>query len=171
MNINLIYDSSTTNAPAGFAAAMNYVVNFFDTVFTNPVTINIAVGWGEIAGQPLSSGALGESETAASPGYTYSQIKNALTANTAQSATDLAALLTCRLLIRPVVAFFLLGPPMPKPLGSSLAAAWESMAGSGSITRQTHSLSIPTIARCRASTILLASLFMRLAKLWAVSPG
>jgi hypothetical protein len=92
MNINLIYDSSTSNAPAGFAAAMNYVVTFFDTVFTNPVTINIAVGWGEIAGQPLSSGALGESETAASSGYTYSQMKNALTANTAQSATDLTAL-------------------------------------------------------------------------------
>src|SRR5262249_612847 len=92
MNINLIYDSSTTNAPAGFTTSMNYVVNFFDALFTNPVTINIAVGWGEIAGFPLSFGALGESEKAASPGFTYSQIKNALTANTAQSATDLTAL-------------------------------------------------------------------------------
>ena len=106
MNINLIYDSSTTNAPAGFAAAMNYVVNFFDTVFTNPVTINIAVGWGEIAGQPLSCGAPGESETAASLGYTYSQIKNGLCKFCANQPQIVLPLPTCRLLIRPVVAFF-----------------------------------------------------------------
>ena len=117
MNINLIYDSSTTNAPAGFAAAMNYVVNFFDTVFTNPVTITIAVGWGEIAGQTLSPRALGESETAASPGYTYSQMKNALTANTAQSATDLSALANLPASDPTGGGLFFIGPADAKALG------------------------------------------------------
>ena len=89
MNINLIYDSSTTNAPAGFAAAMNYVVTFFDTV----------------------------SETAASPGYTYSQMKNALTANTAQSATDLTALANLPASDPTSGGLFFIGPADAKALG------------------------------------------------------
>ena len=47
--------------PAGFVSAVNYVVNYFDQLFTNPVTVNIAVGYGEIDGYTLASNALGES--------------------------------------------------------------------------------------------------------------
>ena len=54
-------NSSVANAPAGFVAAVNYVVNYYDTLFTNNVTINLNVGYGEVAGQTLASGALGES--------------------------------------------------------------------------------------------------------------
>jgi hypothetical protein len=63
MIINISYDSSVASAPAAFKAAINYVVNYFDTLFTNPVTININVGWGEVNGQTLGSGALGESSS------------------------------------------------------------------------------------------------------------
>ena len=63
MNINLIYDSSVNSAPSAFKVALTTVVQFLDTMFTNPITVNVDVGFGEIAGQSMGSGALGESET------------------------------------------------------------------------------------------------------------
>jgi hypothetical protein len=78
MNINVIFDSSAASAPAGFEADVNYVVSLFDQIFTNPVTINVRVGWGEVHGQPLGSGNLGESIEQFSDGYGYNQILNAV---------------------------------------------------------------------------------------------
>ena len=92
MQINVIYDQSPSSLPAGFMAAVNYVVNYFDTTFTNPVTINIDLGYGEIAGQSLGSGALGESETFFNS-VAYTQAVNALKANQ-PSATQQAAYAT-----------------------------------------------------------------------------
>ena len=80
MNINVIYDQSQSSLPAGFVAAVNYVVNFYDTTFTNAVTVNIDLGYGEIAGQSLGAGALGESETYFDS-FDYSTAVNALTGN------------------------------------------------------------------------------------------
>src|ERR1700688_3602454 len=80
MNINVIYDQSQGSLPAGFVAAVNYVENYFDTTFTNAVTVNIDLGYGEIAGQSLGTGALGESETYFDS-VAYSQALNALKAN------------------------------------------------------------------------------------------
>ena len=39
MNINVTYDPSVSTAPAGFTAAVTYVVNLFDTIFTSNVTV------------------------------------------------------------------------------------------------------------------------------------
>jgi hypothetical protein len=89
MHINVIYDQSQSSLPAGFVAAVNYVVNYFDTTFTNNVTVNIDLGYGEIAGQSLGSGALGESETFFDS-VAYSQAVNALKANQ-PSATQQSA--------------------------------------------------------------------------------
>ena len=74
--------------PAGFVAAVNYVVNYFDSLFTNNVTITIDVGYGEIAGQALASNALGESETYLTSA-SYSSLKNALQAQNAPGASTL----------------------------------------------------------------------------------
>jgi serralysin len=63
MQLNVTFDQNPATLPAGFVAAINYVVNYFDSTFTNPVTVNIHVGYGEIAGQSLATGALGESDT------------------------------------------------------------------------------------------------------------
>jgi hypothetical protein len=52
-------------------------VQWFEQTFTNPVTININVGYGEVNGQSLSSSALGESITNINP-YNYSQVHGAL---------------------------------------------------------------------------------------------
>jgi len=89
---NISFDSSVVSAPAGFTAAINYVAQLFASSFSNPITINLDVGWGEIGGQSLSSGALGESETYLNT-YSYSQVRSALTAH-ATSADQKAAVST-----------------------------------------------------------------------------
>lgn len=61
ITINVTYDSSVSSAPVGFTNAINYVAQTFDSYFTNPIDVNINVGWGEVAGQSLSSNAVGES--------------------------------------------------------------------------------------------------------------
>jgi hypothetical protein len=77
LSLNVVYDSSVNSAPAQFKAVVAAVVQYFESTFTNPVTITIDVGYGEVAGQSLVAGALGESNTNAQS-YTYSQVKTAL---------------------------------------------------------------------------------------------
>ena len=89
MQIDVTYDQSQSSLPAGFVAAINYVVNYYDTFFTNNVTINLDVGYGEIGGQPLESNALGESYA---PQYileSYGSVRNALQAQGAPGAATL----------------------------------------------------------------------------------
>ena len=80
LQIDLVWDPSVANSPAGFtsaviAAAQNYVNDF--TTSTKTV-LYIAVGWGEIAGSSMAANALGESE---SSGYltNYATVANAMT--------------------------------------------------------------------------------------------
>jgi Ca2+-binding RTX toxin-like protein len=87
--INLTFDPSVANAPAGFTAALAQVVTFFENNFSNPVTVNIQVGYGEVQGQALPSGALGESLSFLQP-TTYAALTGALSAN-ASSAADASA--------------------------------------------------------------------------------
>jgi hypothetical protein len=63
MILNLIYDASVANAPSGFTAELNAAVSFFQSTFYDPVTVNIAVGYGEVEGQTLDASALGSSIT------------------------------------------------------------------------------------------------------------
>ncbi len=90
MHINITFDSSVNGAPAGFTAAVNTAVQFFESHFFDPITINISIGYGEVGGQALSQGALGESLTFLNS-YTYAQIRNALIAD-GRSAVDMSAI-------------------------------------------------------------------------------
>lgn len=63
---------------------MTNAVNYLDSEFSNPVTINLHVGYGEIAGGALSSGALGESDSSMTP-VSYSQLLAGLSADTTTS--------------------------------------------------------------------------------------
>lgn len=87
--INVVYDSSVNNAPAGFVSDVQSVVNYFESHFSNPVTITIDVGYGEVMGQSLGSSALGESITYFDQ-VSYTQLQNALVAN-ANAIGDSAA--------------------------------------------------------------------------------
>jgi hypothetical protein len=89
MNINLTFDQAANMLPAGFVASINAVVQFYDTHYDNPITVNIDVGYGEIDGSPLQPGALGESETFLNE-YSYSALRSALIAN-ATSPDQIAA--------------------------------------------------------------------------------
>lgn len=88
--INVTYDSSVNSAPAGFKTAITAAVQYLESQFSDPVTININVGFGEVDGQPLGAGALGESLTYLSS-YSYSQLTTALRAD-AKTATDTTAI-------------------------------------------------------------------------------
>ena len=76
--IDLIWDSSVTAAPSGFMQAIIDAAQYYTTLFSNKVVINIEVGWGEIAGSKLASNALGESESYGYVGKYYPLVTNAL---------------------------------------------------------------------------------------------
>ena len=87
--IDVVWDSSVSHAPVGFTTAVDQVVSYYESHFSNPVTITIDVGYGEIAGQSLVAGALGESETALTS-VSYAQLQSALVTN-ANAIGDTAA--------------------------------------------------------------------------------
>ena len=88
--IDITYDSSVANAPAGFKAAIAAVVQYFESQFTDAVTVNLTVGYGEVGGYKLDSGALGESLTYLTSS-SYAQVRQALAAD-ATSADDAASI-------------------------------------------------------------------------------
>ena len=92
MHINITYDSSVSSAPAAFITGVQSAVAFLETNYIDPITINVAVGFGEVGGQPLGSGALGQSLTNLIP-TTYAQLRNALTGDVT-TAADASAVAT-----------------------------------------------------------------------------
>lgn len=84
--ININWDASVANAPAGFTSDVLAAVQYLESQFVNPVTITIDVGYNEIDGSALSSGALGESLTYLSS-VSYASLLGAVTAD-ATTATD-----------------------------------------------------------------------------------
>ena len=89
---DVTYDASVNSAPAGFTAAFAAAVEFYTTKFSDPITINIDVGWGEVDGIPLSAGDLGESDWSFNR-FSYSQVRSALQGG-ATSADDREAVAT-----------------------------------------------------------------------------
>ena len=79
MQIDLVFDSSVTgNANATqIEAALTYVANLYDQMFTNNITVTINVGWGEVGGSTVSSGNLGESSWSYYQDFvSYNSLKN-----------------------------------------------------------------------------------------------
>ena len=89
MIINLIYEPSGDSAPSGFKTALNVAAQYLDNLITNPITVNIQVGYGDINGSPLSTNGA-ESSTEGFT-YSYAQLRTMLTAH-ATSADDLQSL-------------------------------------------------------------------------------
>ncbi|WP_298223924.1 NF038122 family metalloprotease [Acidocella sp.] len=86
MDIKLVFDSSTSAAPSGFAAAVDYAASQLDSLITNNITVTISVSWDN------TGAVLGEAQpNLGSAGlYTYATVVAALRAH-AQSPTQLAA--------------------------------------------------------------------------------
>ena len=84
MKFNLTYGPDIASAPDGFKATVEAVAAFFESTFTDPVTINVKVERG------LSGGLLGHSDYALTGPYTFAQITTAL-AHGPQSGSDAIA--------------------------------------------------------------------------------
>jgi hypothetical protein len=88
--INLIWDASVANAPAGFVAAVEDAAAYFDALITSPITVNIDVGYGEYDGITMPSGALGETQLLNSDYITTTQFETALSNNQSTPAVQSA---------------------------------------------------------------------------------
>jgi FG-GAP-like repeat len=86
MNIVISYDQPTGALPSGFTMAVSAVATFYGAQFTDNITFNLHVGYGEVHGSALGSGTLGASFYFLNQ-YSYSQIRNALLAD-AKSVDD-----------------------------------------------------------------------------------
>lgn len=56
LHINFVQDTSIAAAPTAFLAALNSAATMIEAVIANNITLNIEVGWGEIAGHQLAAG-------------------------------------------------------------------------------------------------------------------
>ena len=102
MIINYTYDSSVTDLDtagkatynpalyADFTGAVQAAVQYFESTFTNPITVNINFGWGEVDGSAITPGAVGESSSFLF-GVNYTTLHNALQADATKSAVRQAA--------------------------------------------------------------------------------
>lgn len=88
LKIVTTFDASTSGAPAGFFTGVAAAVATLQNLISVPVTITIAVGWGEENGNTVAG--LGQSEPVDIEAFTYSQVKSALGAN-AKTAHAIAA--------------------------------------------------------------------------------
>jgi hypothetical protein len=106
------------SAPNGFQTAVLNAAHFIEANYTDPVTININVGYGEVGGTTLGSNALGSSLTSLAS-VSYSTLYNALKADatTASDATAVASLPTSA----PVSGGFAVTTAQAKALGLSSA--------------------------------------------------
>lgn len=85
MNFNITFDGSVNSAPVGFTSTVLSVANFYASAFTDNVTVNLSVGYGEVGGSALVSGALGESQTYLAS-TSYRNVVNALKADMTSGA-------------------------------------------------------------------------------------
>jgi hypothetical protein len=78
VDIHVTFDSSVGSAPAAFVSTVEKVADFFANLFedSTPITINIAVGYGEVDGMRMGIGAVGESVTNLQQ-VSYSQLASA----------------------------------------------------------------------------------------------
>ncbi len=87
-HINLVFDASTASAPAGFVTQIVQAASYLDALFTNPITINLRVGWGETGDDPMdNSQAYAEGGPSSVYLVKYATLKSFLSAS-ATSADD-----------------------------------------------------------------------------------
>lgn len=86
MDINITFLQNVNTLPSGLVSAVDYVVSYFDSLFTNNITLNINVGF-----QNLGSNVLGESEASEYVTESYSAVRAALQAEGAPGAAALPA--------------------------------------------------------------------------------
>lgn len=76
------YDVSVTSRAdsAQIQSAFNTVAQYYGSQFSNNATVNVAVQWGKVKGQTMSSGVVGTTIDNMYGGFNYSQVKSYLAA-------------------------------------------------------------------------------------------
>jgi hypothetical protein len=72
---NVTFDASVAGAPAGFLPAFEAAIDAFTSAYSDPIAINLEVGWNEIDGTPLQPGNLGQSLTLQTKSLSYAQVR------------------------------------------------------------------------------------------------
>lgn len=91
LTINLSWDSSVGSAPAGFQSDVVSAAKFIESLIGTTATVNLTVGYGEVGGYTLSSGALGQSISYLSS-ISYSNLLADLKATASTDGTDVSML-------------------------------------------------------------------------------
>jgi hypothetical protein len=133
MNLNITYDQNTLNsAPAAFFSAVNYVVSAFDANFTNNVTVNIKIGYGNFPYDNSPVPALGESEQNGLAWGNYSQVRQALISEGAPGSNTLPS-------TSPLGGSLVLDSAQEKALGligpSSALDGWVGIASDATLSQ------------------------------------
>ena len=91
LNIVPVYDASVTSLANASVVegAFQTVANEFDAAFSTPITLKIAVGWGEVDGQGLGAGNVGASLDFLRGGFTYANVVGYLRATATANPADL----------------------------------------------------------------------------------
>jgi len=113
--IDLVWDSSVASAPTGFMTDIENAAAFIESHLSTTATIYMNVGYNEVGGSSLSSGALGESESYLTS-VSYASLVAALKATASTDATD-AAMLASLPATSPVSGTFWLTTAQAKALG------------------------------------------------------
>jgi len=122
---NLVWDSSVSAAPAAFMSDIIAAAKYLESQISSAVTITLDIGYGEIAGSALGSGALGESESYMQ-NVSYANLLGALNTN-ATDATN-KSILAALPAASPVTGNFWLTTAQAEALGLA-AANGSSLAG------------------------------------------
>jgi hypothetical protein len=125
--INISWDTSVASAPTAFTNAVLQAVQYLESQFTDAVTMNIAIGYGEVGGSTLGSNALGSSGSYFTS-FSYTQLLNAL-ASDSKTSTDAMAVASLPA-TSPVSGTFWTTTAQAKALGlSSASTALDGYAG------------------------------------------
>jgi hypothetical protein len=89
LTIKLNFDTSFSSAPTALTAAITSAAQYLGGLFSDPITVTINVGYGEVGGYAMGGNALGSSMSYLNS-YSYTQIAAAMAAD-ATSATDSSA--------------------------------------------------------------------------------
>ena len=116
LTFNTTFESSVTTSPYAdqFKTAFQAAANTFASAFVNPVTVNLQVGLGTLAGSTVTS--LGVSGSAGYGSYSYSQMSSMLRA-TATSSYDRTAYASLPAINPAGSRSYTLTPALAKALG------------------------------------------------------
>lgn len=90
LQFNLSWNSSVGNAPTGYRNAVIAAAAGLSATFSNPVVLNIQIGYGEVAGQSIAPSNAAESATFYDS-VSYSALKTALQADAGNSSYQATA--------------------------------------------------------------------------------